>query len=343
MKLPNYRIPQSRDIECCPALAQEDNTFSWGEKLRFPKKKRERERFTVVGELGSLAAYFEILFLQKQDKWRWNQRGDKSSAIRIQIHEAYKNNNVKQGFQNTLDKSLLWKHCPFAKESESWGIWITSSFFPQEPPTLTLARGELREQVGDRESLRNYCTAFVLAGITQLQTWSICPSMFVVLVITICLFPLWLLPTWISWGHFRLQGLDSIYFKGTLSTLFCVCFSCFCFFNSCCPFVLRGNFLLFMFFSSVKLLLYNIYYIWRKERVRERICYFTWQWALQQSHPILKLVIFPELDKHQQHSYWKRALQNFYTESWCYLQALPRVKLSSLVTWLLHRRTKVDF
>lgn len=32
----------------------------------------------------------------------------------------------------------------------------------------------------------------------------------------------------------------------------------------------------------------------RKERVRERIFYFTWWWALQQPDPILKLVIFPE-------------------------------------------------
>lgn len=38
MKLPDYRIPQSRDIECCPILAQEDNTFSWGGNLDLKKK-----------------------------------------------------------------------------------------------------------------------------------------------------------------------------------------------------------------------------------------------------------------------------------------------------------------
>lgn len=201
MKLPNYRISYSRDIECCPALAQEDNTFSW-EKLRFKKKK-----IYSCWRTWFISCLFWNLIPTEID--RTNEDGTKEVLkAPPSVFKSVRHRKIimeKKGFQNTLDKSLLWKHCPFTKESEPRGIWITSSFFPQELSTLTLARGELREQLWDRESLRNYSTAFVLAGITQLQIWSLCPIMLVVLVIIICLwklpFPLWLLPTWISWGH----------------------------------------------------------------------------------------------------------------------------------------------
>lgn len=66
--------------------------------------------------------------------------------------------------------------------------WVIGNFNNQFifTPTLIHTREEVREWLCCRKFLRNYHTASVLAGIIQLQIWSICPIMSIVPFSIIC-------------------------------------------------------------------------------------------------------------------------------------------------------------